>query len=83
MLFYSLLKISSAFIIIPGNVGIQEIAFGFLSKEMGTGMAEGILISTVMRVLGTSLIIIIAVIIGGKGLFSKEKLKELSNEQQQ
>ncbi|HAL45304.1 MAG: hypothetical protein A2Y12_06475 [Planctomycetes bacterium GWF2_42_9] len=83
MLFYSLLKISTAFIIIPGNVGIQEIAFGILSKEMGTGMAEGILISTVMRVLGTSLIIIIALIIGGKGLFSKEKLKELSNEPQQ
>ena len=80
MLFYALLKISSAFIIIPGNIGIQEIAFGFLSSEMGTGMAEGILISTVMRVLGTTLVIIIAILIGGKGLFSKEKLKEITNE---
>ncbi len=80
MLFYALLKISSAFIILPGNIGIQEIAFGFLSSEMGTGMAEGILISTVMRVLGSTMIIIIAILIGGKGLFSKEKLKEITNE---
>lgn len=80
MLFYSLLKISSAFLILPGNIGIQEIAFGFLSSEMGTGMAEGILISTFMRVLGTAFVIIIAVIIGGTGLFSKKKLREIKNE---
>lgn len=80
MLFYALLKISSAFIIVPGNIGIQEIAFGFLSSEMGIGMAQGILISTIMRVIGTTLTIIIAVLIGGKRLFHKPDIKEFADD---
>ncbi|PKL50385.1 MAG: hypothetical protein CVV39_01645 [Planctomycetes bacterium HGW-Planctomycetes-1] len=81
MLFYSLLKISYAFIIIPGNVGIQEIAFGFLSSQTGASMAEGILISTVMRIIGTTLIIVIAVLISGIGLFPKNiKIEEIGND---
>jgi hypothetical protein len=73
MLFYALLKLSSAVIITPGNIGIQEIASGILSTQIGGRMEHGILISTISRVLGSSIIIILAVILGGSGLFSKKK----------
>jgi uncharacterized membrane protein YbhN (UPF0104 family) len=73
MLFYALLKLSSAVIITPGNIGIQEIAFGVLSTQIGGGMAQGILISAISRVLGSSIIIILALILGGSGLLSKRK----------
>jgi len=80
-LFYSLLKISTAFIITPGNIGIQEIAFGFLSSQIGGSMATGILVSTVCRVLGTAIIIIIAVIMGGTGLIqTKNIISEMKND---
>jgi hypothetical protein len=73
MLFYALLKLSSAVIITPGNIGIQEIAFGVLSTQIGGGMAQGILISAISRVLGSSIIIILALILSGSGLFFKRK----------
>jgi hypothetical protein len=73
MLFYALLKLSSAVIITPGNIGIQEIAFGVLSTQIGGGMAQGILISAISRVLGSSIIIILALILGGSGMLSKRK----------
>ena len=80
MLFYALLKLSSTVIITPGNIGIQEIAFGVLSTQIGGGMAQGILISAISRVLGSSIIIILALILGGSGLFSKRKnITEIDN----
>jgi hypothetical protein len=73
MLFYALLKLSSAVIITPGNIGIQEIAFGVLSTQIGGGMAQGILISAFSRALGSSIIIILAVILFAVGLIPKNK----------
>ncbi|MFC1675668.1 lysylphosphatidylglycerol synthase transmembrane domain-containing protein [Planctomycetota bacterium] len=65
LLFYALFKISSFFIITPGNIGIQEIAFGFLSDQLGIGMAEGILVCVIGRVVGTLVVIIFGVATGG------------------
>jgi hypothetical protein len=73
MLFYAVLKLSSAVIITPGNIGIQEIAFGVLSTQIGSGMAQGILICAISRVLGSSIIIILAVIFSATGLIPKSK----------
>lgn len=80
VLFYALLKLSSAVIITPGNIGVQEIAFGFLSSQIGGGMAQGILISAISRVLGSSIIIILAVILGGTGLIPKKNVPEINND---
>ncbi len=79
MLFYSLLKISSVFIITPGNIGIQEIAFGVLSSEIGTGMAEGILISAFIRVIGTSTIIAIVIVAAVLDIIKKPKTEDASD----
>jgi len=68
VIFYALLKISSYINLTPGNLGIQELAYGFLGTQMGIGMAQSILASAVMRIAGTSVFAVLAVIFGGINL---------------
>ncbi len=63
--FCTLLNLSTFFVITPGNIGIQEIAFGFISQQFGVGMAQGILVSIVSRIISTALIILLGVLFGG------------------
>jgi uncharacterized protein (TIRG00374 family) len=63
--FCTLLSLSIFFVITPGNIGVQEIAFGFISQQLGIGMAQGILVSIVSRIIGTALIILLGVLFGG------------------
>jgi uncharacterized protein (TIRG00374 family) len=63
--FCTLLNLSTFFVITPGNIGIQEIAFGFISQQFGVGMAQGILVSIVSRIISTVLIILLGVLFGG------------------
>ena len=65
VVFCALSKLSTFFILTPGNLGVQEIAYGFLSKQMGIGMAQGILVSAFIRVIGTCVIITLGLIFGG------------------
>jgi len=67
-IFYALLKISSYFNVTPGNFGIQEMAYGFLGTQMGIGMAQSVLVSAFMRIAGTSVLSLLAVIFGGINL---------------
>lgn len=82
IIFYALFKLSSFIVITPGNIGIQEIAFGFLGSQLGVGMSEGILVCAVGRVISTSVIILLGVMFGGIGLlkhrkeYSKSDLKQ-------
>jgi uncharacterized membrane protein YbhN (UPF0104 family) len=70
-IFCVLLKIGNFITITPGNIGVQELAFGFLSQEMGVGMAEGIVVSIVGRLILTSITIVWAISIGGLGVIRK------------
>jgi uncharacterized protein (TIRG00374 family) len=63
--FCTLLSLSTFFVITPGNIGIQEIAFGFISQQLGIGMAQGILVSIVGRIISTALTILLGVLFGG------------------
>jgi uncharacterized protein (TIRG00374 family) len=63
--FCTLLNLSTFFVITPGNIGIQEIAFGFISQQFGVGMAQGILVSIVSRIISTALTILLGVLFGG------------------
>lgn len=82
VVFYSLFKLSAFVVITPSNIGVQEIAFGFLSEQMGIGMAQGILVSVVGRILATILTIAFGITFGGIGLlqhrkdYSKNNLKQ-------
>ncbi len=75
-LFYALHKLSSNFSITPGNLGIRELAYGVLSHALGIGMAEGIMISAVLRVLVYITVIVMALPMGGFSLLtSRERTK--------
>lgn len=71
--FCTLLSISTFFVITPGNIGIQEIAFGFISQQLGIGMAQGILVSVVSRIISTAITILLGVLFGGINLLKHRK----------
>jgi uncharacterized protein (TIRG00374 family) len=73
VIFYALFKISAFITITPGNLGVQELVFGFLSEQLGIGMSEGILVCAVGRIIGTTVIISLGVIFGGIGLIQRRK----------
>lgn len=71
--FYSLLKLGTFANITPGNIGVQEVAFGFLSEQMNFGMAQGVLVSVFGRILHTSLIVVLGILFGGIDLLKHRK----------
>jgi uncharacterized membrane protein YbhN (UPF0104 family) len=73
VMFYVLLKIGNYVNITPGNLGVQELAYGFLGTQMGIGMAQGVLVSGCMRIVGTSVLVSLALIFGGFDLLRHRK----------
>lgn len=71
--FYALFKLSTYVNLTPGNLGVQELAYGFLSEQMGIGMAQGILVSAFIRVIGTCVIFVLGLIFGGIDLLRHRK----------
>lgn len=67
--FLALLKLSSQVIITPGNIGIRELAYGFLSQELGMGIAHGILASVIVRVSGYAVLFPFGIYFAGRELF--------------
>lgn len=65
VLFLVLFALSNRIILTPGNLGIREIAFGKVSSQMNIGMAEGILVSAVIRLIATIIIASLGIIFGG------------------
>jgi hypothetical protein len=73
VMFYVLLKIGNYVNITPGNLGVQELAYGFFGTQMGVGMAESVLVSGFMRLIGTAVLILLAVFFGGIDLLRHHK----------
>lgn len=73
LVFYVLLRLSLFIIITPGNIGVQEIAYGFISEQMGFGMAQGVLVSVFSRILNTSVILVLGILFGGIDLLRHRK----------
>jgi hypothetical protein len=71
--FYALFKLSFFIILTPGNLGVQEVAWGFLSEQMGFGMAEGVFVSAFIRVIGTTVVFTLGMIFGGADLIHHRK----------
>ena len=67
-LFFVLLQLISYVSFTPGNLGFQEVAFGVLAELTGVGMAEGIVISVLLRIATYIALIALAVPLGGLGL---------------
>lgn len=52
----------------PGNLGVRKVAFGLLADLTGIGMAEGMLVSALLRVVGYIALFAVALAMGGLGV---------------
>ena len=73
VVFYALFNLSIFVTITPGNLGVREIACGFISEQMRIGMAQGILVSTLVRVVETCIVFVFGLIFGGADLLYHRK----------
>ncbi len=69
-LFSVLMKIASYIILTPGNVGVREIAYGYLAAQLHLPPAQGIAVSVFYRLFGTLVLALL-----GIGLVIKHQLK--------
>ncbi len=66
--FVILLRLSGVVTVTPGNIGLRELAFGFLADQLGVGMAQGLLASALMRAVGMSTLMVTSALLGGPAL---------------
>jgi uncharacterized membrane protein YbhN (UPF0104 family) len=69
VLFQVVVKLSNQVIVTPGNLGLTELAFGVLgSAAHGGSVGYGIAAALVFRVLFSSSVIVLGILLGGIGL---------------
>jgi uncharacterized protein (TIRG00374 family) len=61
MTFFILMKITSYLILTPGNFGLREIAYAFLSQNMGLEAGQGIVLSMLHRLAVLMVVILLAI----------------------
>ena len=75
VLFFVIWKLCNLVVITPGNIGIRELFYGLISENMGIGMTEGILVSVIIRIVGTASLFLIAPLFSGFHFIRNAKLK--------
>lgn len=73
-LFGALLKISNLVVLTPGNLGIREIAYGFLGSFAGISPGHTYLASLITRLIGTLLVFALGIGFGGMGVLRKARV---------
>ena len=73
VLFCALHKLSLFVSITPGNIGVQEIAYGVLGELMNIGMEQGILVSVIIRIAGTIVVSVWGILCGGIELIKNRR----------
>ncbi|MFN2323685.1 MAG: YbhN family protein [Trueperaceae bacterium] len=63
--FYVLLQLATYFPLTPGNVGVQELAFGALAAGFGATALDGVVVSGLVRVTGVVALVLSALPLGG------------------
>jgi uncharacterized membrane protein YbhN (UPF0104 family) len=63
--FYVLLQLATYVQVTPGNLGLQELAFAALSAGFGATVADGVLVSTIVRITGVIALVATALPLGG------------------
>jgi uncharacterized membrane protein YbhN (UPF0104 family) len=63
--FYVLLQLATYFPVTPGNVGVQELAFGALAVGFGVAAVDGVAVSGLVRVTGVVALVLAALPLGG------------------
>ena len=74
MLYYVIIKSCVIVNITPGNIGIQEILYGFVSENIGIGMAQGIMVSGTIRIFTYLGIFFSSLFFGGMKILTNKKL---------
>jgi uncharacterized membrane protein YbhN (UPF0104 family) len=63
--FYVLLQLATYLTITPGNLGVQELAFGALAVGVGGAAVEGVVVSGLLRVTGVLALVAAGLPLGG------------------
>ena len=63
--FYVLLQLATYVQLTPGNLGVQEFAFAGLAAAFGSTAADGVLVSTIVRVTGVIALLAASLPMGG------------------
>jgi len=68
-------RLASNIVITPGNLGLRELAFGALSASFSMGLAPGVIVSGVLRVVSFTVLVVLGLALGGRHLLlDKEKI---------
>ncbi len=67
-LFYVLHKMSGYVIVTPGNLGVLELAYGLIGKQMQVGMAQAVIVVAMLRVLSFVVLVPFGLACGGVDL---------------
>ncbi len=63
--FYVLLQLATYLPVTPGNIGVQEFAFGALAAGFGADAVDGVVVSGLVRVTGVVALVVAALPMGG------------------
>lgn len=63
--FYVLLQLATYVAVTPGNLGLQELAFGVLAVGLGSAAVDGVVVSGLVRVTGVVAVVAAALPLGG------------------
>jgi len=63
--FYVLLQLATYLPLTPGNLGVQELAFGVLAVGLGSAAVDGVVVSALVRVTGVIALVALALPLGG------------------
>ena len=63
--FYVLLQLATYVAVTPGNLGLQELAFGVLAVGLGSAAVDGVVVSALVRVTGVVALVALALPLGG------------------
>jgi len=58
-------KLSNQVIVTPGNLGLNELAIGVLSRASNQTLEQGIAVSILVRAVGTTMVIVLGLLAGG------------------
>jgi len=71
--FYTLHKLSTFINITPSNLGVRELAYGVLCSAAGYGMAQGIMVSVILRMFNFIILVILGFSFGGASIVKHRK----------
>jgi uncharacterized membrane protein YbhN (UPF0104 family) len=75
-LFFTVLTLFNQIVITPGNLGFKEIAYGILAHELAIGMAQGILVSLITRLLALVVTTVLGLAVGGSDLLDSFRTRD-------